>query len=149
MGLNIETVRAMLLASQAAWNSGSIEGVLEKYVDDLVYITNAGGPNGETLRIEGKDNLRRRLRASMDACESQARIDSVREDRGLIRTRLSAVIRHKASGHTINLSLRQILRLEGFRIAEQVEYHDAAKLAAFWRLAGDTRGERKDPASVG
>ena len=73
----------------------------------------------------------------MDVIDSQSSLKAVRYRDGIVRTRLVVEIRHRATGHTLTCSLRQILRFDGFRIAEEEDYHDAAKLAAFWRLVGD------------
>jgi hypothetical protein len=35
VSLNYETARVIAEAAHAAWNAGSLEGVLDKYVDDL------------------------------------------------------------------------------------------------------------------
>lgn len=124
-------------SAQEAWNAGSVEGVLDKYVNDLVYTTNTGRPNGESLTFRGKDELRKLYRTTMEVLDSASRLESVRYENGLVRTRLTAVLRHRATGHILTCSLRQILRFREFRIAEQEDFHDAAKLAAFWRLVED------------
>jgi hypothetical protein len=49
VSLNYETARVIVEAAHAAWNAGSLEGVLDKYVDDLVYISNSEGENGGPL----------------------------------------------------------------------------------------------------
>jgi ketosteroid isomerase-like protein len=146
--IHIETITAILESAREAWNAGSIEGVLDKYVDDVVYITNTGGPNGESLTIRGKENLRRHFKAAVDVVDCQSRLEAVRYEGGLVRTRVSVDLCHRASGHSMTCSLRQILRFEGFRIAESRDFHDAAKLAAFWRLVGDPIQRRTQPVLV-
>jgi hypothetical protein len=84
----------------------------------------------------------------MEVIDSRTRIESVRCENGLVRTRLAAVMQHRASGHVLTCTLRQVLRFEGFRIAEHADYHDAAKLAAFWNLIGDPRNRLRKPAPV-
>lgn len=146
--ITIETVIAVLLSAQEAWNSGSVDGVLDKYVDDVIYTTNAGGPNGEPLTIRGKERLRLRFQKAMDVIESQASLRSVRCEDDLVRTRLAAHMRHRATGHCLNLTLRQVIRFRGFRLAEIQDFHDAARLAAFWRLVGDSLAQAHDPVPV-
>ncbi|MFT3731646.1 MAG: nuclear transport factor 2 family protein [Hyphomicrobium sp.] len=133
-------------SAQEAWNSGSVEGVLDKYVDDIVYTTNTGGPNGESLTIRGKENVRLRFQKAMEVIDSRSHLESARWENGLVRTRLTAELRHRATGHCLQLSLRQVLRFRGFRIAEMQDFHDAAKLAAFWRLIGDPLSRIKNSA---
>jgi ketosteroid isomerase-like protein len=146
--INIDIIKAILESSNEAWNSGSVEGVLDKYVEDIVYTTNTFGPNGEPLTIRGKDNIRRRFQAGMDAIASHSRIESIRIVDGLVRTRLLVYMRHRQTGHELTIRLRQILRFEGFRVAEMQDFHDAARLAAFWRLVGDAMDQARKSDSV-
>lgn len=129
-------------SAQESWNSGSVEGVLAKYVDDIIYTTNTGGPNGESLTIRGKENVRDRYRSSMALIQSHARLEYVRWDDGLVRTRLSAFLQHRETGISATVRLRQLIRFRGFLIAEIQDFHDAAKLAAFWRFIGATLDQR-------
>jgi ketosteroid isomerase-like protein len=135
--ISFDTAKAILEAAQGAWAAGSVEGVLDKYVDDLLYVSNTGGPNGEILTINGKDALRRRFMAAMAAVDSQTKFEAFRYENGIARTRLSAVIRHRATGHTLTCSLRQIICFREFQICKQEDFHDAAKMVAFWRLVGN------------
>jgi hypothetical protein len=82
----------------------------------------------------------------MEVIDSRTRIDSIRYENGLVRTRLAAILQHRATGHVLTCTLRQVLRFEGFRIAEHVDFHDAAKLAAFWNLVGDPFNRFRKPA---
>lgn len=125
-------------SAQESWNSGSIEGVLAKYADDIIYTTNTGGPNGESSTFHGKEDVRRRYLGAMALIESQSRIEYVRWDNGLVRTRLVANIRHRETDIALTVRLRQLIRFRGFLIAEIQDFHDAAKLAAFWRFVGAT-----------
>lgn len=129
-------------SAQESWNSGSVEGVLAKYVEDIIYTTNTGGPNGESLTIRGKENVRDRYRSSMALIQSHARLEYVRWDDGLVRTRLSAFLQHRETGISATVRLRQLIRFRGFLIAEIQDFHDAAKLAAFWRFIGATLDQR-------
>ena len=137
MIISFDTAKAILEAAQGAWAAGSVEGVLDKYVDDLVYITNTGGVCGQSLTINGKDDLRRRFTAAMTAVDSRTQIEAFRYEGGIARVRLSAIIRHRSTGHTLTCSLRQILSFRGYQIAKHEDFHDAPKMAAFWRLVGN------------
>ncbi len=137
MIISFDTAKAILEAAQGAWAAGSVEGVLDKYADDLLYVSNTGAPSGESLTINGKDDLRRRFVAVMAAVQSQSRIDAFRYENGVARVRLSAVIRHRSTGHVFTCSLRQVICFRGFQIAKHEDFHDAAKMAAFWRLVGN------------
>lgn len=145
--INIDIIKAILESAQEAWMAGSIDGVLDKYVDDPVYIANTG-PKGELLTIRGKEGLRRRFTAAMEVLDSRVRFESIRVENGLVRTRMTARLEHRATGHNMTCTLRQILRFEDFRIAEQQDFHDAPKMAAFWKLVGDPLAPLRNPVSA-
>ncbi|WP_157135444.1 MULTISPECIES: nuclear transport factor 2 family protein [unclassified Hyphomicrobium] len=136
--INIEIIRAILESAQEAWNSGSVEGVLDKYVEDIIYTTNTGGPKGESVTIQGKENVRHRYLTAMEQVESRSQIEYLRWDNGLVRTRLLVDMQHRETGVVLTTRLRQIIRFRGFLIAEIQDFHDAARLAAFWRFVGAT-----------
>ena len=122
----LDEVRArdILDAAHAAWSRGDVEGVLSQYVDDLTYWSNTGAPDGGPLTIVGKMALRAFLESIGD---------------GLGRAKIECFIRHKQTGHTLVGSYRQVITFRGDKILRVDEYHDAAKMAAFWRLiAGET-----------
>jgi ketosteroid isomerase-like protein len=137
-----------LESAQAAWAAGSVEGVLDKYVDEVVYTTNTGSASGEALTIRGKENLRHRFNTAMAVIESRTRFETIRVENGLVRTRMTAVLEHRVTGYSMTCTMRQILRFEDFRIAEQHDFRDAAKMAAFWKLVGDPLERAHKPESV-
>lgn len=134
MSLNEDTARALVEAAHAAWNAGDLEGVLQKYVDDLIYVSNVEGANGQPLVIHGKEAMRSYLCSFQDAVESKTAIESFYFENGIARIRLSAFVRHKRSGHVLTGSFRQIMQFRGFQISKLDDLHDAAKMNAFWRL---------------
>ncbi|MBS0252929.1 MAG: hypothetical protein JSR78_17875 [Proteobacteria bacterium] len=87
--------------------------------------------------------MRDRYLSTMEVIESRSRIEYLRWDSGLVRTRLFVNIRQKDTGVDLTTTLRQIIRFRGFLIAEIQDFHDAAKLAAFWRFIGATLDKRK------
>jgi ketosteroid isomerase-like protein len=137
--INIQIATAILESAVSAWDSGNIEGVLDKYVDDIIFTTNSGRPEGGSVTLRGKADVRQRLQAAMNIVDCQSLLQSIRSDKDLIRTRVAVEIRHRQTGHTMSCTLRQILRFRGFLIAEQQDFYDAAKIGAFWSLIGTSR----------
>lgn len=58
------------------------------------------------------------------------------------RTSVRSDFRHKASGHVLDLTIRQVFRVEGREIVEVDEYHDTARIAAFMALAEQSAKSR-------
>jgi ketosteroid isomerase-like protein len=134
LSLNSDTAKAIVESAHAAWNAGSVEGVLDKYVDDLIYVSNIEGANGEPLTIYGKEAFRAQFMPVMAAVESKTSIDGFHFQGGIARVRLSAFVRHRTTGHLLTGSFRQIMHFRGFQICKLEDFHDAAKVNAFWRL---------------
>lgn len=132
--LNENTAKAVLDAAHAAWSSADIERLLGWYAEDLTYICNTGGPNGEPLTILGREGMRAFLAPVIGVAESMSVVDSFHYADGVGRARVSTFIRHKKTGHTLSGSYRQLVTFGGDRICRLEEFHDAAKMAAFWRL---------------
>ena len=132
--LNYETARAIVESAHAAWNAGNLDGVLSNYVDDLVYTCNTGGPAGEPVTLYGKTAMRERFAPVLVTVESKTSVDGFSFEGGIARIRLSSCVRHKATGHVLAGSFRQVMHFRGFKICKLEDYHDAARMAAFWRL---------------
>ena len=133
LNLNYDTAKAIVESAHAAWNAGDIEGVLAKYVDDLVYVPNFA-PDGEPTPIHGKEDFRRRFTPVLAIVESKTSIDSFHFQDGDARVQLSAFVRHRTTNHVLTGSFRQKFHFRKFQICKLEDFHDAAKLAAFWRL---------------
>ena len=139
MSLNEFSAREILDAAHAAWSEGNVEGVLAQYVDDLIYWCNTGAPNGTALTIVGKAELRAFLQTIAEVAESVSVSDYFRYRDGLGRAKIDCYIRHKKSGLMLCGSYRQVVTFRDQKISRLEEYHDAARMAAFWRLiAGET-----------
>ena len=133
LDLNYDTAKAIVDSAHAAWNAGDIEGVLAKYVDDLVYMPNFA-PDGDPKPIYGKEHFRQRFTPVLAIVESKTSIDSFHFQDGLARVHLSVFVRTRTTNHVLTGSYRQKFHFRGFRICKLEDFHDAAKMAAFWRL---------------
>jgi len=134
MTLNEHVAKSVLDAAHRAWSDGDVQGVLANYVDDLVYFCNTGGVNGGPLTIEGKAGLEAFLDSVVTVAQSMSVIESFQFDVGIGRARIACFIRHRKTGHTLSGSYRQIVSFRGSLICRVEEFHDAARMAAFWRL---------------
>jgi ketosteroid isomerase-like protein len=139
MTLDAASAREILDASHIAWSKGDVDGVLEHYLDNVTYWSNSGGLDGGALTFEGKAALRAFLQSIVDVAESMLVTDLFVLNGNVGRATVECYIRHKGTGHTLSGSYRQLVTFEGDKIAKVEEFHDAAKMAAFWRLiAGET-----------
>lgn len=134
MQLDEHRARMILDSSHAAWSRGDIEGVLSNYVDDLTYYCNTGGPDGGPLSIVGKEALRDMLQAIADVADSVSVSEYFRFNDGVGRAKIECYIRHRKTHHTLVGSYRQLVTYRGNKIARMEEFHDAAKMIAFWRM---------------
>jgi ketosteroid isomerase-like protein len=134
--MEIDEHRARLILNQthAAWSRGDIEGVLSQYVDDLTYFCNTGGPDGGPLLITGKGALRDMLRSIVDVAESVSVPEYFRLADGVGRSTIECYIRHRTTRHVLVGSYRQLITYRGDRIERLEEFHDAAKMIAFWQM---------------
>jgi ketosteroid isomerase-like protein len=129
-----QAAREVLDATHDAWCKGEIERLLSHYVEDLVYWCNAGSLDGTPYIIEGKPALRTFLRSIASVAESASVTEHFQFEDGIGRSKVEAYIRHRRTGHVLSGSFRQVITYRGRKIAKMEEFHDAAKMAAFWRL---------------
>jgi ketosteroid isomerase-like protein len=133
MTLDEHRARMIVHAAHAAWCRADIEGVLAQYTDNLTYWINSA-PDGGPLMLEGKDALRSMLNSVVEVAESVSVPEYFRFNDGKGRATIEAYIRHKTTGHTLVGSYRQVVTFRGDRIASVEEYHDAARMIAFWKM---------------
>lgn len=139
MACNEFIARTTLNATHAAWSKGDIDGVLAHYVDDLVYWCNTCGRDGSPLTIVGKADFRAFLEPIARIAESMSVPELFRFEDGVARAQVECYIKHRQTGLSLSGSYRQLAMFRGSQICRLEEFHDAAKMAAFWRLvAGET-----------
>ncbi len=126
--------RSVLEASHDAWCKGNVERVLGCYVDDCIYWCNAGAQPGVPFVLEGKSAFRAFLRNIQLVADSRSVIDLFQFDGEVARAQIDAYVRHRRTGHVLAGSYRQVVTYRGNKIWRVQEYHDAAMMAAFWRL---------------
>jgi ketosteroid isomerase-like protein len=134
MDLDEHRARMILDLSHAAWSRGDVEGVLSNYVDDLTWFCNTGGADGGPLMVSGKQALRDMLQPIVDVAESVSVSEYFRYVDGVGRAKIECYIRHKTTRHMMVGSYRQLVTYRGDKIERMEEFHDAAKMVAFWKM---------------
>ena len=82
----------------------------------------------------------------MQGTEGHAVVEYFRFSDGVGRALIGAVIRHKDTGHKLAGTFRQVVYYRNNQIAQLEEFHDAARMAAFWRLvAGEAIDDDSTP----
>ena len=134
MSLNEPTARSILEAAHAAWNRQNLEDMLTCYHDDITYYNNTGGIDGNVLKLYGKEDMRAFLQPVLDIadCISVPLTFNYRDDVG--RAQVEVVIRHRQSGMELKGTYRQFVTFQNFQIIALEEFHDAARMKAFWTM---------------
>ncbi len=133
--LEPEAALAVLEAAHEAWNSGDVEKMLDAYVDDLTYVSNTG-LNGQPLVINGKAGFRARFAPIMAIVEAKTFIEDFRFSEITARIRFRTYVRHRETGLEMTGTYREVCTFRGQKICSIEDFHDAAKMAAFWQLVG-------------
>lgn len=134
MILNAHTAREILDATHAAWSRGDVATMSSWFVDDMTYWSNTGSQDGSPLVIHGRAAHAAMLQSIASVAESVSVTEHFQFSHGIGRAQVECYIRHKQTGHVLSGTFRQIVTYRGDRILRLDEYHDAAKMAAFWRL---------------
>lgn len=129
--------RAVVESFLACWSVQDVEMTIEHVHDDFVYalyISETALPCGGETR--GKDNVRAVLYtmlAEFDYLRYEPEIVAVEGD--IVRASIAFVYHHRRTGEDLSGTKRMVLQLKGGLIARIDEYHDAARVEAFMRLA--------------
>jgi ketosteroid isomerase-like protein len=134
MLLNAHTAREILDATHAAFSKGDIAGMSSWFVDDMTYWSNTGSQDGSPLVIHGRAAHLAMVQSIASVAESVSVTEHFQFSHGIGRAQVEAYIRHRQTGHVLSGTFRQIVTYRGNKILRLDEYHDAAKMAAFWRL---------------
>jgi ketosteroid isomerase-like protein len=129
--------RAIVGSFLAYWSVQDVEMTVSHVHDDFVYalyISDTALPYGGETR--GKDNVRAVLYAILadfDYLSYDPEIIAVEGD--VVRTSVAFVYHHRRTGENLSGTKRMVFRLADGLITRIDEYHDAAKVEAFMRLA--------------
>jgi ketosteroid isomerase-like protein len=131
-----ETLRAL----HSAWSAEDLDKVLGCFATDVTYLSNKG-EGEEPLILTGKDQLQAYLAAIVQDCECSSHIRRLTWREGALNATIGHIVRHRATGHELRGTFRQLARFRGYRIHRLEEYYDAAKIKAFVRLTQATEGK--------
>ncbi|MFM9845858.1 MAG: nuclear transport factor 2 family protein [Hyphomicrobiaceae bacterium] len=129
--------RAIVESFLACWSVQDVEMTIAHVHDDFVYalyISETALPYGGETR--GKDNVRAVLfaiLAEFDYLRYDAEIIAIEGD--VVRASVAFVYHHRRTGENLSGTKRMVLQLKDGLITRIDEYHDAAKVEAFMRLA--------------
>lgn len=125
----------LVLRCLNAWSDRDLPGVVACLAPHVRYTLHAEeGPLAGTA--EGREVVAERLAAFMDLFDFLAYVvDGIRSDGPIVRTSIVFWYRHRKSRLELNGRYRHVWRVEDGLIVACDEFHDAAKLNAFMRLA--------------
>lgn len=137
---------AIVNAAHAAWSSRDLDRMLSFYTHDIVYTCN-GDPNGEPLRLIGHQAMRGFLEPVLAVAESASVVENFTFDGTTVRTNIACYVKHLKTKIVLTGNYRQILRFREGRVCQLDEFHDAARLNAFWRLVAQSEKEALEPGA--
>ncbi|MDQ8700439.1 hypothetical protein [Hyphomicrobium sp. LHD-15] len=132
--LTDEEAHALIANAHREWSNGNLDGMLDQFADSIEFWCNAGNLDGGPIEFKGKGAFRQSLEAVLRTTRSQSQLISFRFDGKLAHARASIQMQSLTSGATLEASYRQIISYGRTRISRIEEYHDAARLNAFWKL---------------
>lgn len=115
--------------------------MLSFYSPDIVYTCNGeagGGIEGKPVRYVGRAAMRGFLAPLAAVTESVSVVEAFQFDGEKARVNVGSYIRHNRTGIVLSGQFRQVIHFERGMVSQLEEFHDAAKLATFWRLVSST-----------
>ena len=134
MSLNEPTARSILEAAHAAWNRQDLEDMLTWYHDDIAYYNNAGGIDGNVVKLYRKSDMRAFLQPLLNVADCMSVPLTFNYRDGVGRAQVEVVIRHRRSGIKLKGTYRQFVTFQDLQIIAHEEFHDAARMKAFWAM---------------
>ena len=129
--------RAVVEDLNAAWQRNDLDAVIALVADDCVFQVHVAQDVVDHAGIaRGRDAVRQSLstaRANFDYILYRPTI--VSGDEEIVRQRVEFIGTHIASGSRMNMTFRQVYRVENGLVVNCDEYHDAPRVEAFIKLA--------------
>jgi ketosteroid isomerase-like protein len=126
-------------ACHEAWSLGNLTRLLSLYSPNIVYTCNAEPAEGSSVRYVGRAAMRTFLEPILRQVESISVVEAFHFDGVKARTTISTFVKHFQTGIEMNSQYRQVIRFESGLVGQLEEFHDAARLAAFWKLVAHTQ----------
>jgi ketosteroid isomerase-like protein len=134
MPMKALAARMLVDAAHLAWSNRDTPALLACYCDDIRYTCNTGSNGADSFVAVGKQAMLDFLLPVLNIAESMSVVERFVFKDGMARATITCFVRHKATGHVLSGSYRQILVFREGKIAKIDEFHDAARIAAFWRM---------------
>ncbi|MBS0252568.1 MAG: hypothetical protein JSR78_16050 [Proteobacteria bacterium] len=134
MLLNSLTAKAIVDEAHRAWGAGDIEGVLRTYADDIWFQRNAVDASSAPLVIVGRAAMGVFLRDVLSKATGMAVVDDFQFHAGIGRSRVSYFLKDRKTGQGLSGTYRQIVIFRDMQISRMEQFHDAARLTAFFKL---------------
>jgi ketosteroid isomerase-like protein len=135
--------RTLLEGAYAAWAARDLSATLDCFAEDVAFVIHL--PSDVTPlagEVHGRDELRMRLQAILDTCDVLAYTPVQIRDGSALRSQVHFHYRHKATGLDYEGRLRHVWRIAGDRIVYFEEFHDAARVGAFFALLAQATADR-------
>lgn len=134
MHLTAIEAKAILQEAHSAWSVGDVDGTLACYCEELTYVCNTGGLDGQPLMVCGKAQFREFLLPVMEAVDSSTTISQFKFNDPTGRALIDCTLRHRKTGLELVGKYTQAVTFKRGRIWRLDELHDVARMAAFWQL---------------
>lgn len=127
-------------ACHLAWSSRDLDRMLSFYSPGIVYTCNGepSGPQANPVRYVGREAMRGFLGPLLETTESVSVVEAFQFDGEKARVNVACYLRHYRTGIVLSGQFRQVVRFQNGLVSQLEEFHDAAKLATFWKLVSST-----------
>lgn len=155
--LSEHDAREIVDRAHATWSSRNVDKLLALYDDDLIYWCNVGGPDGGPHILRGKSAFKGALDAFLVSTENVSTVQSftLHDPFSLNPVGKATVyfrVIHVPTKNVLEGTFRQIVTFRRGKILRLDEFHDEARMKAFWQLVADTNPPQQDlwnfPAST-
>lgn len=126
-------------ACHDAWSAGDLKRMFAYYNPNVLYTCNTLVGDGFPQQISGRDAMRDFLVPMLDEVECLTVVEAFHFTEDTARAMIAVWLRHLSTGIELSGQFRQVFRFDEFyKIVSLEEFHDAAKLRAFWQLVHQT-----------
>ena len=126
-------------ACHEAWSAGDLDRMFAYYHPDVVYTCNNEVGDGFPQRITGREGMRAFLAPMLDQLECLTVVEAFHYTHDTARAMVAVWLKHLSTGIELSGQFRQVFRFdERYKVISLEEFHDAAKLHAFWQLVHQT-----------
>lgn len=129
---------AIVNACHDAWSNRDLDRMFRNFHPDVVYSCNVETPGASPVRYIGRLAMRGFLEPVLALIESVSVVDGFQMNGDAARTTISCYMKHYATGIVLSGQYRQVYHFKNDLIMQLEEFHDAARMATFWRLVQQT-----------